>query len=78
MSAVSLAQKKDMMIRTMLAGMAAVRRFGWLPLSVFMAHEVCAHVVDGYRLWPSVDIPLHFFGSLAIPMAIKMSTHEDV
>ncbi len=54
------------MMKTMSAGIEAIRRFGWLPITVFLAHEVCAHVVDGYRLWPSVDIPLHFFGGLAI------------
>ncbi len=54
------------MIKTISAGIATIRRFGWLPLAVFLAHEVCAHVVDGYRLWPSVDIPLHFCGGLAI------------
>ena len=35
-------------------------------MAVFLAHEVCAHVVHGYRLWPPVDIPMHFFGGVAI------------
>ena len=45
---------------------AAVRRYGWLPLAVFLLHEGCAHLVDGYRRWPSIDIPLHFLGGFAI------------
>lgn len=53
------------------ASWATVRRVGWLPLAVFLAHEVCAHVVDGYRLWPSVDVPLHFFGGLAIAFFVS-------
>ncbi len=53
------------------ASWATVRRVGWLPIAVFLAHEVCAHVVDGYRLWPSVDIPLHFFGGLAIAFFVS-------
>ncbi len=48
-----------------------IRPYGWLPLSVLLAHEVCAHVIDGYRRWPSVDIPLHFFGGLAIAFFVS-------
>ncbi len=48
------------------AAFAAVRRYGWMPMAVFFAHELCAHVIGGYRRWPSVDIPLHFFGGFAI------------
>ena len=45
---------------------ASIRRCGWLPLAVFLAHELCAHGIDGYRRWPAIDIPLHFFGGVAI------------
>ena len=48
------------------ATLETLRRHAWLPLAVFLAHELCAHVIDGYRRWPSIDIPLHFFGGLAI------------
>ena len=48
------------------ASRTALRRAGWLPLVVFLLHEICAHVVDGYTLWPPVDIPLHFLGGFAI------------
>lgn len=44
----------------------ALRRFGWLPLAIFLAHEFCAHIIAGYRRWPAIDIPLHFLGGLAI------------
>ncbi len=44
----------------------AIRRYGWFPLAVFLAHELCAHVLHAYARWPSIDIPLHFFGGLAI------------
>jgi hypothetical protein len=43
-----------------------VRRFGWFPILVFAAHETCAHVIDGYARWPSIDIPLHLLGGAAI------------
>ena len=49
----------------------ALVRVGWLPVAVFAVHEVCAHVVDGYRLWPSVDIPLHFAGGFAIAFFVS-------
>ena len=54
------------LVKSLCAFSAALRRFGWLPLAVFLAHELCAHVLDAYRRWPSIDIPLHFFGGLAI------------
>lgn len=50
----------------LLALLVTVRRVGWLPIAVLMAHEVCAHVFDIYRLWPPVDIPLHFLGGFAV------------
>lgn len=49
----------------------AIRRYGWLPFSVLLVHEVCAHVIDGYRLWPPVDILLHFFGGFAIAFFVS-------
>ena len=48
------------------ATLETLRRHAWLPLAVFLAHELCAHVVDGYRRWPAIDIPLHFLGGAAI------------
>ena len=48
------------------AALEPLRRHAWLPLAVFLAHELCSHVIDGYRRWPSIDIPLHFFGGLAV------------
>jgi hypothetical protein len=45
---------------------STIRRVGWLPIAVFLAHEICAHVIDAYRIWPSVDIPLHLLGGFAI------------
>jgi hypothetical protein len=43
-----------------------LRRFGWFPIGIFLAHELCAHVIDGYRRWPFIDIPLHLLGGMAI------------
>ncbi len=45
---------------------ATLARRGWLALALFLVHELAAHVFDIYRLWPSVDVPFHFLGGLAI------------
>ena len=52
--------------KTLAAAWAAVRRYGWLPITVFLIHEFCSHVIDAYRRWPPIDIPLHFLGGLAM------------
>ena len=48
------------------AALAAVRRYGWLPIAVFLTHEYCSHVADAYRRWPAIDVPLHFLGGFAM------------
>jgi hypothetical protein len=48
------------------AAIEILRRYAWFPLAIFFAHELCAHGIDAYRRWPAIDIPLHFFGGLAI------------
>ena len=45
---------------------AAVRRYGWYPIAVFLTHEYCSHVLDGYGRWPAIDIPMHFLGGCAM------------
>ncbi|NCA82067.1 MAG: hypothetical protein EOM72_04915 [Opitutae bacterium] len=52
--------------QSLAAGLEILRRHAWLPLGVFLLHEGCAHVVDGYARWPAIDIPLHFLGGFAI------------
>ena len=53
------------------ASWATIRRIGWLPFTVFLLHEICAHVVDAYARWPSVDIPLHLLGGFAIAFFVS-------
>ena len=45
---------------------ATLARRGWLPLAIFLVHELAAHVFDIYRLWPAIDVPFHFLGGFAI------------
>ena len=59
---------------------ATIRKGIWLPLSVFVLHEVCAHVHGNlYDLWPPLDIPLHFLGGIAIAYfgAVLLTQCED-
>lgn len=48
------------------AVVAVLRRHGWLPIAVFLAHEISAHVIGAYARWPAIDIPLHALGGFAI------------
>ncbi len=44
-----------------------VRKGIWVPLTVFIVHEVFAHIHGNlYDLYPSLDIPMHFAGGGAI------------
>jgi hypothetical protein len=43
-----------------------VRRYGWPPLFVFLLHVFISRVLNGYILYPPLDIPMHFFGGVAI------------
>jgi hypothetical protein len=46
---------------------------GWAPLFVFTVHVLVSRVFNGYRLWPSIDIPMHFAGGMAIAFFISRS-----
>jgi hypothetical protein len=48
---------------------------GWAPLGVFIAHLLAAYVLLLYERWPPVDIPLHFFGGVAIAFFLSRSFH---
>ena len=41
-------------------------RAGWLPTVVFLLHVFISRVVNGYILYPPLDIPMHFLGGVAI------------
>lgn len=47
-------------------GVALVVQAGWAPLSVFVLHVFISRVVNGYILYPPLDIPIHFFGGVAM------------
>ena len=42
------------------------RRAAWAPLLVFGLHVIFSRVVAGYIIFPPLDIPMHFFGGIAI------------
>jgi hypothetical protein len=41
-------------------------RAGWFPTLVFLLHVFVSRVVNGYILYPPLDIPMHFLGGVAI------------
>ena len=41
-------------------------RAGWFPTAVFLLHVFISRVVNGYILYPPLDIPMHFLGGVAI------------
>ena len=47
-------------------GAELVRRYGWPPLFVFLLHVFISRVLNGYIIYPPLDIPMHFFGGVAI------------
>jgi hypothetical protein len=47
-------------------GIALVVRAGWAPLAMFLLHVFISRVINGYILYPPLDIPMHFFGGVAM------------
>lgn len=50
-----------------------VRRAGWAPILVFLLHVFISRVLNGYILFPPVDIPMHFFGGVAMAYFLAAS-----
>ena len=48
----------------------AIRRYIWFPLAVFMINLIFAVGLKLYETWPPIDMPLHFFGGVAIAFFI--------
>ncbi|MEI6150217.1 MAG: hypothetical protein WCS01_14045 [bacterium] len=44
---------------------------GWAPLLVFSTHMFIDRVLNAYKWWPPVDIPMHISGGLAIAFCIS-------
>src|SRR6185436_439266 len=45
---------------------AGVLRAAWAPFLVFGLHLFISKVLNAYLLYPPLDIPMHFFGGVAI------------
>lgn len=44
---------------------------GWAPLAVFVVHVVADGIFDAYGPRPRLDIPMHFFGGIAMAYFIS-------
>lgn len=49
----------------------AIRRAGWAPLVVFIAHAVLSLVFHAYVRWPGLDIPMHILGGAAMAWFLR-------
>ena len=50
-----------------------VGRAGWAPILVFLLHVFISRVLNGYILYPPIDIPMHFFGGVAMAYFLSAS-----
>ena len=46
--------------------MLASARASWAPVLVFGLHVIFSRVLGAYLVFPHLDIPMHFFGGMAI------------
>lgn len=52
--------------RTLKLWITGSSRAAWAPILVFAIHVVLAKAFDVYTHFPNIDIPMHFFGGVAI------------
>lgn len=52
--------------QSLLVAGSLVARAGWAPLLVFLLHVFISRVLNGYILFPPLDIPMHLFGGIAM------------
>ena len=52
------------------AVVASLRGAGWAPVLVFVFHVVASRGFAAYTRFPPLDIPMHFFGGVAITFFI--------
>ena len=43
-----------------------IRKYGWVPFLFFSLHLAVSKGLDAYLHFPWLDIPMHFFGGVAI------------
>ena len=51
----------------------SLREAGWAPILVFTLHVIASRGFGAYDLFPPLDIPMHFFGGVAISFFIGRS-----
>jgi hypothetical protein len=51
----------------------SLRRAGWAPILVFVAHMILWHGADAYEAFPPLDTPMHLLGGLAIAFFLWMA-----
>lgn len=61
---------KALLSRYIKATTETIRHHGWLAILLSVSHIILLNT-HSYRYYPFLDIPLHFFGGLAIAMLIS-------
>ena len=56
----------------------AVRRGGWAPLGVFLAHILVSRGLGLYREVPHLDVPMHLAGGVAIAYFFARAVELEV
>lgn len=65
-SALPMTNPSDISLETLKLWIIRSSRAAWAPILVFGIHVVLARVFDMYTIFPDIDIPMHFFGGMAI------------
>ena len=50
-----------------------IARAGWAPAGVFLLHVFISVLLNGYNLFPFLDIPMHILGGIAIAYFLSVS-----
>jgi len=55
----------------------SIRRAGWVPVSFFTIHLVASKGFQAYDHVPWLDIPMHFFGGVAMAFFLAASLDDS-
>lgn len=56
----------------------SIRWHGWVPIAFFSAHVVATKAFDAYLHLPWLDLPMHFFGGVAIAYFFSCSLRSPL
>ena len=54
------------MSRRLLVAATVLKQAGWAPALVLLLHLLLSRGLNAYVLYPPIDIPMHYFGGVAV------------